>query len=276
MDKWRDTLAIMVAGVACGFSGFASAEPPNPGSLPNGDLLSGPSVSDEAAKEPPRRPGERMARRAESEASLREWMVGLRELNLTDEQRQSIRGIAGEFYAQRREFLMSRSESERALIDDLPAMRQQQRMPNAKQREMIQRLESQRPKVDEYQRRMWEILTPQQQNKFKAKMSELRERTAQRRPNRGDQRRDGDGAPNKMTPMQPNTAEQRTAAPQSAGEPRRDTSAGPDMAQRRMKFLRSRQSSDAKGSVRHAEGAPSPNERKFRFNEDQPPPRSEQ
>jgi hypothetical protein len=239
------------------------------GNPPAEDLLGGPKVSDEAAKEAPRRRGERLAPLNAAETPLRDWMAVLREIDLTDEQKQVMRNIAADMFQERRKFMMSRSESEREMIDQLPRLREQGREPNERQREMLQRMENARPRIEEFQRKMWAQLSLEQQQQFKAKLAELRERQSEDQARRRDGRRDFQPAPDDMMQMQP-------AQPQRAGEGdgerarRRSAAPADDATQRRLRFLRSRQSAEARQAVRHAEGEPSPRERVFKFEDDQP------
>ena len=287
MNVWREAMAALVAGVAfVSFNASARGEPPT------NDLLSGPSVSDEAAKEPPRRRGERQAQVNPGQTPLRDWMAALREVDLTDEQRQTMRAIADEMAKERQKFMMERSEPERTMMDEMPRLREQGREPNEAQREMLQRLEAARPRVEEFQRKMWAELTPEQQLQFKTKLAELRERRASMEAERTKSRRAGaargDTPTDEMNQMQPSPSPKPPQRPQiQSDQPQRQAPAnvdperarrraaanqGDDVLQRRLKFLRSRQSAKAKSADRHVEGQPSPQERTFKFEEDQKDP----
>lgn len=171
---------------------FALAEPPSDGSL-----LSGPKVEEDASKPT----GERMTKAGQRENVRRQqippqqWFGLLRGLNLSQEQQTKIREIMNEFTADQKRFADSRSDEEREAFRKVREARAAGQEPPRELREMMQKIESQRPEPQPYQRRVWAVLTPEQQEQFKSKLDELRETAIKRQQEGAGNKKDGPSAP---------------------------------------------------------------------------------
>jgi hypothetical protein len=264
------------------------------------NLLAGPGVEDEASdgNDNMQGPGGGQRRRAVEGLPLRPWLQQVRGLDdITAEQQQKIASIMQEMERAQQDYRSAHSEEMRQLQEEIRQMREGGREPDPAVREQMQRLESQMPNPTDYQRRIWDTLTSQQQEMLRARVAELEQ---QRRRDGGRRGQASDGKPGGNAPKREGGDEmmsgegagggkgdddQMKQQPSAAGAPdrpnvrdalqrrRRAAAAGADersagldeMAQRRVAFLRQHVSAPAQG---RAGDAPSKDEREFKFDED--------
>jgi hypothetical protein len=164
-----------------------------------------------------------------------------------------------------------RTEEERALLT-----RPDGRRPDAaedpersrEQREMMAALEQQRPKVEPYQQRIWQVLTIDQQTRMKVELDAIRQRMIDARQDRhdGEAARGGEMDDSMKSPAPP--AGVGSATPQRPRAARRAQAQQLDQpAQRRLRFLLVHQAAGATNGPRHIDGEPTPKDRDFQFDE---------
>ena len=307
------TSALALAGsVACGQS---KTPPSNSGRKPDtsnqsqtGDVLAGPKVEDDAQKQdgPMMGPqnGER-ARRAQP-VNFEQWFSALRGLDLGQEKQDKVRSIADEFHQAMREFRQAHSKEVGELESQARAAIQAGKRPPEDVRQKREKLEADRPKPEEYQKRIWDELTDDQQTAMKAKLEEIaaqarkqqmeqrqRRQAAQgkktddsmesmddgqaRRGSEADRPKAASGSPNKPGAQEmigpfndgkPDSRPSDDPRVRARAERRTGGAALDEIGQRRLRFLRARQSPAdprAGGGANHPSGEPTDAERKFNF-----------
>lgn len=240
----------------------------------DGGVLAGPKVDDAPPGKPEDMmgPAAREERRRAPDVPLQQWMSSVHSLDLTQEQRDRIQAIADEFETAQREYQESLTESDREMVQKVREARQAGTPPPAEYRDKMQKLEAGRPKPGPYQERIWNELTDEQQSQVKTKLEEIRQRMIERRRANGAPR--GDSMDDMYQGRRRDSNRAKPQAPQNPGESthaqetdRANVPAGVDeMGQRRLNFLLARQSKSAQRPGRDA----SPDERRFKFDEDEP------
>lgn len=168
-----------------------------PASQPDPNLLAGPSVEQEAAEQPagrlsnPNNPRPQ-AGRGDS-IPPRQWFNTVRELDLTQEQRDKVFAIFGEFQSAMREFQQAHADEMREVQEQIRASRESGKEPDAKLRETAQKLDTESPKPLEYQQRVWDLLTAEQRESMRQKVADIQKQMAeqQRRQREGGRRAAG-------------------------------------------------------------------------------------
>jgi hypothetical protein len=226
------------------------------------DLLAGPKVEDDAspASGDMMRPAGEPQRRGQRQAELpfRRWMEIIRQQELSPEQQDQIREIAGELQSQTQQF--QQNPENRELMRQIREARQNGTEPPVQAREKMQQFEANRPKPEAFQQRIWAVLTTQQQDAAKAQMDAARQQIVEQQRARRDARQDG-GNPDEPA-MEPGQPPRGDAAARGTGNAR-DASRAPDrarrrgaggggeglddMAKRRANFLKSRQAGAKRG-----------------------------
>ncbi len=242
-------------------------------------------------------PGGAQRRRAEG-LPLRQWLQQVRSLDgITAEQQQKVASIMQDLERAQQELRAEHGEEMRQLQEKIRQMREGGREPDPAVREQMQKLESETPKPTDYQRRIWETLTSDQQEALRRRISQLEQQMQQQRrrgadgagrgqpadtvmtnsapkPGSGDEMMTGDGDEAMKPALQgtvdrPNAREvlqqqrRRRAAAAAGGD---GNLAGLDeMARRRVEFLRQFVSAS---SPSRAGEAPSSDERDFKFDEE--------
>lgn len=182
---------------------------------PSTDLLAGPKVDQAAARETDSRFGGPGRARSQVAVPIRQWFVLLRKLDLNDEQAVEVRRIVQTFQNAARDYQQSDGERSRKLQTQARQARRTRRDVPSEVRRELAKLRSLAPKPAEYQEQIWALLTESQQASMRDELSEIRERILQHR----------------------------------AGQQRSNAMPGPgmsDRAQRRIAFLRARQSQPAR------------------------------
>jgi hypothetical protein len=262
------------------------AAPPASKQPVDSDVLAGPSVEDEADEGNDNMMGPGGQRRRVESLPLRQWMQQVRGLDLTAPQQQDIAAIMRELEQAQQAFRAEHGEQMRQIQEQIQQMRRGGREPDPALREQLQKLEGDMPKPLDYQRRVWDVLTGEQQETLRERIAELEQRMQQQRrrngargadsrsPPSGDQMTSeapmrGDAAP----PMTPDNGDVRVPAgsQREEGRRRRRAAAGDgldDMARTRVEFLRTFVSASSPTRMRAGEG-PTSDQRTFRFEEDQ-------
>jgi len=179
-------------------AGGTAKKPPAAGQ-PDPNLLAGPSVEQEATDQPPGRlgnpnnPGRPLQR---PDMPARQWFNTVRELNLSQEQRDKFQAIVAEFQDAMREFQQAHADEMREVQEALRTARESGKEPEAKVRETAQKLEAENPKPNDYQKRIWDLLTAEQQETMRQKLAEMQKQMEQqRRAGRdGERRRSAESA----------------------------------------------------------------------------------
>lgn len=175
------------------------------------EFLAGPTVDQAAARETDLRFGGPGRARNQVTVPVRQWFALLKKLELNDEQAVEVQRIVQTFQNASRDYQQSYGERSRKLQTQAREARRARRdVPSGVRRELA-KLRSLAPEPTEYQKQIWALLAESQQASMRDELSEIRERILQRR-----------------------NAQQRSDAmlPPSMG----------DRAQRRIAFLRARQS----------------------------------
>jgi hypothetical protein len=261
--------------------GAVAAHTP-PASQPDSDLLAGPKVEQEATEQTIGRrgtPNNTGQRRAEP-LGPRAWFNAVRQLDLTAEQQQQMATIISEMQETQRAYQAEHGDRERELQAQARGARQAGKEPDAKVREELQKIEAARPKPLDFQRRIWNLLTEDQQATLRARVAELEKQMnvrgrdgAQRatdvpmEPSTTDDQKPAEMKPANDAAMNPRNGEDRPTMRERLRQRRRGgpdvaTDGLDDLARRRTEFLVAHQSVD------HAGNAPMPQERSFRFKED--------
>jgi len=148
-------------------------------------VLAGPTVEQEAqqgANNPMTAPNNVGRRRANDQVTpMRQWMEAIRGSDLTEQQQQDIAAIVTEFQTAQREFQATHGEQMRQLQQQVRAARESGREPDPKAREQFQQLEAATPKQADYQQRIWEKLTPEQQTTARTILTEMEKRMVEQR-----------------------------------------------------------------------------------------------
>jgi hypothetical protein len=286
-----------------GANALAQSEAIDPKSPPtketNTDLLAGPEVEAEAAAGeggamgPAGGLGGRQPKRAEN-IPIRQWMQQVRALEgLTTEQQQDIAAVFSEFQRAQREYQQEHADEMRDLQAKIRQARESGQEPEVGLREQMQKLEADMPKPPDYQRRIWALLSSEQQEALRQRIAEMERRALERRRSAqasrdaeeaddemmaGDQSADTDAKPgiedkdggsdemmgDPEEPDRPN-ARGRMRERRRAAETSDSLTGLDDLARRRVEFLLQHISAS---SPARAGDAPSPAERAFKFEED--------
>ncbi len=267
-----------------------SFAPPTTG---DGGILAGPKVEEEAQKATPGRmnkDGQQVMRR--EEIPLQQWMGALKELKLTVAQQTKVAAIMQEFKAAQQNFDNSLSDEEKAIFKQSREARAAGKEPSKEARELIQKMESNRPKAEVFQQKLWAELTSEQQAQFKEKLDAIKERMAERkRDGRGPLQQAGRNAKNppetkgagdddSMNPQMGDSKNKpadatKPEADKSTKDEQRPTAGKGKQGQRRLKFLQSQQAGKngkSAESPRHKDGEPTDKDRDFKFDKDNQEP----
>ena len=254
-------------------------------------VLAGPTVDEKADRRGDNMMGPQGQQRdrRNNEMPFQQWMASLRGLQLTEAQQTKAKAIADEFQQAQREYQESLGEDGRALMRQVRESRESGTPPPQEVREKLRKIEEARPTPIAYQQRIWAELTPEQQEQLKKNLAERKQQMAERRQQR---QRDGatmapevsdqPGSPmdrmyegrrrrSQSTSDQPTEMKPEGESKPAIDQPRR-RAAGKgqgqldERARRRLEFLRSKQSKDARAPGR----APTPDDRRFDFEDDKP------
>ena len=188
------------------------------------DLLAGPKVDDDAARETDLRFGGAGRDRDRISAPPRRWFELLRKLDVDEDQVPEVRRLVQSFQKASRAHQQANGQRLRALQGQAREARDAGRDVPAEVRRELRRLRSLAPKPAAYQAKIWSLLTETQQETMRAGLARIRQRIAEGQ-----------------------AKERSTDAPaMSSDRPPRSDAMSPtdidDRAQRRLRFLRSRQS----------------------------------
>lgn len=188
------------------------------------DLLAGPKVDDDAARETDLRFGGAGRDRAGVLAPPRRWFGLLRTLDLDEDQVPEVRRLVQSYQKAARAHQQANGQRLRALQGQAREARDAGRDVPAEVRRELGKLWSLAPKPAAYQAKIWSLLTELQQETMRAGLARIRQRIADRRA----------------------TERSRDAPAMSSDRPPPSDAMSPtdidDRAQRRLRFLRSRQS----------------------------------
>ena len=189
------------------------------------DLLAGPKVDDDAARETDPQFGGAGRDRARVLVPPRQWFGLLRTLDLDEDQVPEVRRLVQSFQKAARAHQQANGQRLRELQGQVREARGAGRDVPAEVRRELGQLRSLAPKPAAYQAKIWSVLTETQQETMRAGLAQIRQRIAERRAG----------------------TERSTDAPaMSSDRPPRSDAMSPtdldDRAQRRLRFLRSRQS----------------------------------
>jgi len=145
-------------------------------------LLAGPLVEPEAMGETPGRNARNQRDRRSQGVAARRWLALVRELDLSGEQRAALGVILSELAAARRDFQSEYGAELRELRRQVGGRggRQSDRPVDPQKRRRLQMIQSEAPQASTYQRRVWDQLTPAQQNELRTRIA--RERATRNRP----------------------------------------------------------------------------------------------
>lgn len=177
-------MAVLLLLTAAALGQAAAPETPQAGEAPQVDrnLLAGPTVEDaavaDAADAVSRRPG---AKRALS-VRPQQWFAIVRQLDLTPNQQAKINAIVNEFRTARQDFRRKHGGTLRAAQEQLRRSKREGEMPHRQESlQRMQRLAAAWPRAEAYQRRIWNELTPEQQQVMRAKLDRLERQMNERR-----------------------------------------------------------------------------------------------
>jgi len=287
-------------------SGNSGKKVDSPKQSQPGDLLAGPKVDDDAQKldGPMMGPqGQERSRRPQP-VNFEQWYSALRGLDLSQEQQDKVRSISEEFHQAMREFREAHAREAGELESQAREAIQAGKQPPQEVRQKREKLEADRPKPEDFQKRMWNELTDDQQTALKAKLDQLiaqmrkqqaeqrqkrlsaevtkagesTDNTNERPPRRGDSTRpvpvQTSDKPKTDEMMGPSTDEKSDPKPAAGAQfrgratERRGGAAGVDeIGERRLRFLRARQA-PAASAPNHPSGEPTEAERKFKFDDE--------
>ena len=190
------------------------------------DLLAGPKVDDEAARETDPQFGGAGRDRDRISAPPRQWFGLLRKLDVDEDQAPEVRRLVQSFQKAARAHQQANGQRLRELQGQVREARGAGRDVPSEVRRELRRLRSLAPKPAAYQAKIWSLLTETQQETMRAGLAQIRQRIA-------ESRRAG--------------TERSTDAPAMGSDrpPPSDAMSPTDIddrAQRRLRFLRSRQS----------------------------------
>ncbi len=188
------------------------------------DLLAGPKVDDEAARETDPQFGGAGRDRARVLVPPRQWFALLRKLDLDKDKALEVRRLVQSFQKAARAHQQANGQRLRELQGQVREARGAGRDVPAEVRRELGKLRSLAPKPAAYQAKIWKVLTETQQETMRAGLAQIRQRIAERQ-----------------------AKERSTDAPaMSSDRPPPSDAMSPtdldDRAQRRLRFLRSRQS----------------------------------
>ena len=204
----------------------ASAKEPVAEQTSSKDLLAGPKVDDEAARGTDPQFGGAGRDRNRISAPPRRWFELLRKLDVDEDQVPEVRRLVQSYREAARAHQQANSPRLRELQGQAREARDAGRDVPAEVRRELRKLRSLAPDAATYQAKIWSLLTETQQETMRAGLAQARQR---------------------ITESRRAAAERNTDAPAMSSDraPRSDamspTGLG-DRAQRRLRFLRSRQS----------------------------------
>ena len=193
-------------------------------------VLSGPSVGQSQGD--PRRGDRKGSDRANRAMELppRAWIQAVKTLELSEEQTTQLDAIVAEHQEAMKTYA---HEHGKALQDLRKRMREavQKGEKPESAREELKALQQAAPKFDTVQKRVWEILTAEQQEQLKVKLEQLRAQMAQRQgergagrgrdsaPGRGEMGDRSKGGDRPSSPQREQYERQRGGRPGSAASP---------------------------------------------------------
>lgn len=261
-------LGTMILAVAvCGTAVVGDDKAEKPQTPPAAeDVFSGPKVDESAPSDRPDRPGgDRGRARANEGAQPRLWMMAMRDMDLSDEQREKVRFVMQDLQDSMRKFRETHGEEMRGLMETMREARENGTMPPREVAEKLRSLEQSRPKIEQYQEKIWSILNDEQQKELRAKLATMAAQQDERRARRG-----GGGDAMRQPRMEPGAEnpnemmQERGLRGRWQGE-RPSRSGGLDeKGQKRVEFLRKHQSKDRPGVK------PDVKDMEFEFHEDSP------
>lgn len=193
--------------------------------IPSKDLLAGPKVDDDAARENDPQFGGAGRDRDRNSAPPRQWFGLLRKLDVDEDKALEVRRLVQSYQEAVRAHQQANGQRLRKLQGQVREARGAGRDVPVEVRLELRKLRSLAPKPAAYQAKIWSLLTESQQETMRAGLAQIRQRIAERRA--GTER-------NPDTP-----AMSRDRPPRSDATSPMDLD---DRAQRRLRFLRSRQS----------------------------------
>ncbi len=192
----------------------------------SGDLLAGPKVDDESARGTDSQFGGAGRDRDRISVPSRQWFGLLRTLDVDEDQVPEVRRLVQSFQKAARAHQQANGQRLRELQGQVREARGAGRDVPAEVRRELRKLRSLAPDAATYQAKIWSLLTETQQETMRAALAQIRQRIAESRRA---------------------AAERNADAPAMGSDraPRSDAMSPTDMddrAQRRLRFLRSRQS----------------------------------
>lgn len=254
-------LAVAVCGTAV--VGDDKAEKPQTQPAAE-DVFSGPKVDESAQSDRPNRPGgERGRARANEGMQPRLWMMAMRDMDLSDEQREKVRFVMQDLQDSNRKFRETHGEEMRGLMETMREARENGAMPPREVAEKLRSLEQSRPKIEQYQEKIWSILNEEQQKDMRAKLAAMTAQQEERRARRG-----GAGGPMREPGMETENSREmmQERGPRGRWQGERPSQPGglDGKGQKRMEFLRKHQSKNRPGVK------PDVKDMEFEFHEDSP------
>lgn len=191
---------------------------------PSKDILAGPKVEAESARETELQFGGAGRDRDRISVPTRQWFGLLRELELDGDRALEVRRIVQSFQKAVRAQRQANGQRLRELQGQVREARGAGRDVPVEVRRELRELRSLAPKVATYQAKIWSLLTESQQETMRAESAQIRQRIAERR------------AAQRTTDMPAMSNDRR---PRSDAMSQMDLD---DRARRRLAFLRARQS----------------------------------
>lgn len=190
------------------------------------DLLAGPKVDDDAARETDPQFGGAGRDRDRISAPPRQWFGLLGKLDVDGDKALEVRRLVQSYQEAARAHQQANGQRLRELQGQVREARGAGRDVPVEVRRELRKLRSLAPNPAAYQAKIWSVLTESQQETMRAGLARIRQRIAE--PRRAGTERNPD-----------------TPAMSRDRPPRSDAMSPPDLddrAQRRLRFLRSRQS----------------------------------
>ena len=190
------------------------------------DLLAGPKVAESA--EASGRDAMRDGKDRRSEIAPRRWFQLVRDLELSDEQRQVLRSTLTEMEQARKDYQKAHGAALREVRARMKARRESGEEPTAADRERMAMLLAAAPKATAYQKKIWAELDEGQREQLQTSIDKVvKERQARTRQLRADK-------------------SQAAESTDARAKGSRDRKQFDEMSERRRKFLESRRDGDAR------------------------------
>ncbi len=212
-------------------------EPPAPPAAEESPgLLSGPRVQDEAADPESGGFGGPGRERPLAQRAMRFFRI-VRDLDLTEAQRREVEAVLAEVARARRGFEEAHGGEARELERQVREARAAGGRPPEEVRRAMAALAGKRPRIAEYQDRIWAVLDERQREALRARLDEERRARGGGRGGAAGEAMEGtDGMDESGRPPAGAARRSGRTAPAAVGAPGLD-----ETARRRLEFLRARQ-----------------------------------